>query len=149
MEKLQEEKKEAERISSAEKNAPGRKATITPKDVKGKGAQPEVTTPTKMPEVDPTDPNKNKVVPDCASLDLTTIRTMSQLLKYFVHADTLDDKDGQQVSVVIHDNQVDSHRSTEIVDFAQGLGAEYLVLRGCQKMEKFNKVQRYCEIKSA
>ena len=130
--KLEEEKKEAERVQSAEK--PAAKGKATPKDAK-KGGNVDLSTPTQFPEADPSDPNKHKVVPHCASLDLTTIRTMSQMLQYFSHADNFDD-----LSVVIHDNQIDSHKATESVDLAVGMGAEYLVLRGCHRVEKFNKV---------
>ena len=44
------------------------------------------------PEADPANPNKNKITPDCASIDLAHVLTMSELLKYFVHAQNLDEE---------------------------------------------------------
>ena len=86
------------------------------------------------------------MTPDCAHIDLAHVLTMSELLKYFVYAQNLDEE--QQFSLVINDNQVDSTEATEIVDLAIGLGAEYQLLRGCSRMEKFAKVERFCDVKS-
>ena len=71
---------------------------------------------------------------------------MSEMLKYFIHADNLEEE--HRFSLVINDCQIDSHQYTEIVDLAIGIGAQYLLLKGCQRIEKFNKVARFCEIKS-
>ena len=45
-----------------------------------------------FPEADPANPNKNKITPDCAHIDLAHVLTMSELLKYFVHAQNLDEE---------------------------------------------------------
>jgi hypothetical protein len=39
-----------------------------------------------FPEFDPSDPNKYKVTPDCASIEMSSVLTMSQMLQFFVHA---------------------------------------------------------------
>ena len=39
--------------------------------------------------------------------------------------------------------------STEIVDMAIGVGAQYILLKGCQKNEKIQKIYRFAQIKSA
>ena len=49
------------------------------------------------------------------------METMSEMLKYFLHADNLDEE--HQFALVINDSQVDSQEYTEIVDLAIGLGA--------------------------
>ena len=63
-----------------------------------------------------------------------------------MHAQNLDEE--HQFTLVVDDSQVDSHLSTEIVDMAIGLGAQYLNIKGCAKIEKFAKIARFCEIKS-
>lgn len=55
-----------------------------------------------FPELDPANPNKSKVTPDCAHIDLATVLTMSELLKYFIHSNNLDEE--QQFSIIINDN---------------------------------------------
>lgn len=39
-----------------------------------------------FPEFDASDPNKHKVTPDCVNLNMPRITTMSEMLKFFVHA---------------------------------------------------------------
>lgn len=68
------------------------------------------------------------------------------MLQYFVHAQNLDEE--HQFTLVIDDSQVDSHTYTEIVDLAIGIGAQYLNIKGCNKIEKFSKIARFCEIKA-
>ena len=99
-----------------------------------------------FPEFDPNEPNKYKVTPDCASIEMSSVLTMSQMLQYFVHAQNLDEEN--QFTIVIDDSQVDSYSYTEIVDLAVGLGAQYLNIKGCSKVEKFAKIARFCEIKA-
>ena len=71
---------------------------------------------------------------------------MSQMLQYFVHAQNLDEE--HQFTIVIDDSQIDTHNMTEIVDLAVGIGAQYLNVKGCAKIEKYAKIARFCEIKS-
>ena len=96
--KQEEEKLAAEQKAAAEKGADkGKKGGAgkekeTPKDAKGAakpGGTPGIFTPGEFPAFDPSDPNKHKVTPDCASIELSTITTMSELLSYFVHANNL------------------------------------------------------------
>ena len=72
--------------------------------------------------------------------------TMSEMLKFFVHANNLDEE--HQFTIIINDSQLDHPEYTEIVDLAFGMGAQYLLLKGCCKIEKFAKVARFCQIKS-
>ena len=90
------------------------------------------------PEFDAAEPNKSKVTPDCANIELSSVLTMSEMLKFFTHANNLDEE--HQFALIINDNQYDSPEYTEIVDLAFGLGAQYLLLKGCCKVEKFAKV---------
>ena len=46
---------------------------------------------------------------------------MSELLKYFILAQNLDEE--HQFGVIINDSQYDSTEATEIVDLAVGIGA--------------------------
>ena len=57
--------------------------------------------------------------------------------------------DENQFQMIIDDCQIDSYKYTEIVDLSIGIGSEYLLLKGCSKQEKFSKITRFCEIKSA
>ena len=100
-----------------------------------------------FPVQDANDPNKNKVTPDCAHVQMNSIQTMSQLLKYFVHATNLEED--LRFTIVIDDCQMDSYLFTEIVDLGIGVGAQYVLLKGCQKNEKIAKIQRFAHIKSA
>ena len=68
------------------------------------------------------------------------------MLQYFVLAQNLDEE--HQFTLVIDDSQIDHHCFTEIVDLAVGIGAQYLNLKGCNKIEKFAKIARFCEIKA-
>lgn len=54
-----------------------------------------------FPAADPNDPNKNKVTPDCAHIQMSGIQTMSEMLNYFVHAANLDED--QQFTLVVDD----------------------------------------------
>ena len=70
------------------------KAASTPGDKKKtpKGEQAgEETGAQDFPAADPNDPNKNKVTPDCAHIQMCGIQTMSQLWNYFVHAANLEE----------------------------------------------------------
>jgi len=115
-----------------------------------KGAPKPAVTPDlsagELPEADSTQPNKLKTTPDCASVELGQLQSMSEMLQYFVHADNLEEE--RRFSMVINDCQVDSPHYTGIVDLAVGLGCQYLVLKGCSKIEKVCKIARFCEIKS-
>ena len=71
--------------------------------------------------------------------------TMSQVKDHFVHASNLDEE--IQFSLALQDCQYDTHESTEIVDLAVGLNAQYLVLKGCTKNEKLAKIQRFLYVK--
>ena len=73
---------------------------------------------------------------------------MSHVLKYFVHADSLQEEE-QQFSLIIDDCQVDSHEATHMVDLAVGMGAEYLNVKGVARLEKISKLIRFCEINSS
>ena len=99
-----------------------------------------------FPEFDPQNPNKNRCTPDCAHIQLSTIDTMSSLLNHFVYANNLEEE--QQFSIVIDDCQVDSFQSTEIIDLGIGIGAHYVLIKGCQKNEKLYKINRFVQIKS-
>lgn len=44
------------------------------------------------PEFDAAEPNKNKVTPDCANIELSSVLTMSEMLKFFTHANNLDEE---------------------------------------------------------
>lgn len=68
------------------------------------------------------------------------------MLNYFLHAENLEED--QKFQVVIEDSQYDSHNYTEIVDLSFGMGAQYLMLKGCIKNEKLAKITRFCQIKS-
>ena len=101
-----------------------KKKPVTP--VKGGKKAPEAPTPNNtnkmdFPEFDPKEPNKNKITPDCVNLNMPRITTMSEMLKFFVHAHSLEDE--QQFSLIISDSQIDSPLATEIVDLAIGIGA--------------------------
>jgi len=75
-----------------EKKSPtpaGKKSPAAPVGGAGGSETPGGSQP--FPEADPGEPNKNKVTPDCASIDVTQVLTMSQLLQYFVHAQNLDE----------------------------------------------------------
>ena len=71
---------------------------------------------------------------------------MSQLLNYFVHSRNIDEEN--QFRIVIEDCTYDSHIATDIVDLSEGLGAEYLMVKGCQRADKLQKIARFCQIKS-
>ena len=58
----------------------------TPKQAAGKETPSKMDTTGEFPAFDPTAPNKNKVTPDCASIEMSGVVTMSELLKYFVLA---------------------------------------------------------------
>lgn len=115
-----------------------KKKVPTPADKKKtpKGAETEASAED-FPAADPNDPNKNKVTPDCAHLQMSGIQTMSQMLNYFVHAANLDES--QQFSLVIDDCTVDTFLSTEIIDMAIGVGAQYVLLKGCQRRRRSRK----------
>ena len=75
----------------------GGKGTPSDKDKGGKKTTPggtliEDPSATEFPESDPANPNKNKITPDCAHIDLGHVLTMSELLKYFVYAQNLDEE---------------------------------------------------------
>ena len=127
----------------------------TPTDAKNKGSAaqiapqkstPEMPSSDSLPAFDPQNPNKHKLTPDCATVETSGIATMSELIQYFVHADTLDEE--RKFSLILNDNQIDSPLTADIVDLAIGIGAQYLSLSGCLKPEKFSKLSRFCEIKS-
>ena len=107
---------------------------------------PDMGTSDSLPAFDAANPNKYKVTPDCATIESSGINTMSELVKYFVHADSQDEE--RKFSLILNDSQIDSPNTSDIVDLAIGIGAQYLVLSGCLKPEKFSKVSRFCEIKS-
>lgn len=69
------------------------KAASTPGDKKKtpKGEQAGEDATQDFPASDPGDPNKNKVTPDCAHIQMSGIQTMSQMLNYFVHAANLEE----------------------------------------------------------
>ncbi len=68
---------------------------------------------------------------------------MSELLNYFrvLHQYPEDRK----FSFIIDDNKLDGTQ-TSIVDFAFGVGCEFLNIKGFFKTEKLAKVIRYAEI---
>ena len=140
-------KKENERQSSAspEKGAKGAKAPVPDKKGKGNSGM-EVSTPQQFPDFDPSNPNKNKATPHCVQIDVNGTKTMSEILEYFLHADSLGSD--KKVSLILNDSQIDSHRATEIVDLSIGMGASHLLLSGCRGNEKFAKIQRFLKIQS-
>ena len=136
---------EAEAQATSGKNS--KKPTPNAKDLAKKVATtPDLGTPGQFPDYDAGDPNRNKLTPDCANIELSTVNTLSEMLQYFIHADNLEEE--RKFSIVINDSQIDSPNNTEIVDLGVGIGAEYVLLKGCAKTEKFDKVVRFCEIKS-
>jgi len=98
--KLEAERKEAE---AAAASAMGKK--VTPKDkaaaLRASGT-PDMTTPGEFPAFDPAEPNKNKVTPDCVSLELSNVQTMSEMLQYFIHANNLEEE--HQFTIAINDS---------------------------------------------
>lgn len=143
---------EADKLRSEDNSTPAKETPSkqgkkpASKGDKNKSTPETADGPNQFPTFDPNEPNKHKVTPDCAHIDLSQMETMSEMLKYFLHADNLDEE--HQFALVINDCQVDSQAYTEIVDLAIGLGAKYLNLKGCSKVEKYAKVERFCEIKS-
>lgn len=100
-----------------------------------------------MPSFDPEDPDKCKVTPDVAVINMSTVGTISQLVTTFLMPKSLDEE--MQFRLVVQDTEHDRYDSVNIVDLAEGLGAEYLMLKGCTKVGKISKVMRFCEMKSA
>ena len=136
-----EKKKEEDRKTPTSKEQKGRK---TPN--KAEAPTPNNDNKMEFPEFDKEEPNKHKVTPDCVNLNMPRITTMSEMLQFFILAQNLEED--QQFSLIIADSQNDSPQYTEIVDLAVGIGAQYLHLSGCNRIEKFAKVERFCEIKS-
>lgn len=133
----------------APKDAKGKKTPTPAKDnKKTPGASSNLDTPLnqEFPAFDPENPNKNKVTPDCAAITMSQIQTMSQLLNYFVHSRNIDEE--YQFRLTIEDCCFDSYLATDIVDLAEGLGAEYLLIKGCQRADKLQKIARFAQLKS-
>lgn len=63
-------------------------------------------------------------------------------MSYFVHARNIDEE--YQFRVSIDDTCIDSPNNTEIVDLAEGIGADYLLVKGCNRVDKIAKIQRFC-----
>lgn len=128
----------------ADPKADPKKKVSTPADKK---KTPEDAGAQDFPAADPNDPNKNKVTPDCAHIQMSGIQTMSEMLNYFVHAANVEED--QQFTLIIDDCQVDTYAFTDIIDMAIGVGAQYILLKGCQKNEKIQKIYRFAQIRSA
>ena len=80
----------------ADKSKTSKKGTPTPPE-KGKktpaaGGATEDPLSQEFPEADPENPNKHKVTPDCACLEMSQILNMTQLKEHFVHASNLDEE---------------------------------------------------------
>lgn len=50
--------------------------------------------------------------------------------------------------MTIEDCTFDSYLATDIVDLAEGLGAEYLLIKGCTRPDKLQKIARFAQLKS-
>ena len=68
------------------------------------------------------------------------------MLNCFLYAKSVDEE--YQFRLSIEDTARDSHLAVDIVDMAEGIGAEYLQLKGCTRTDKLAKVMRFCAIKS-
>lgn len=117
-------------------------------DAKGR-ITPNLSTPDgePMPEFDPEDPTKYKVTPDIAVINMTNLGSISQLITMFLVPKSLEED--MQYRLTIQDTEQDRFDSVNIVDLAEGLGAEYIHLKGCSKIGKIAKIMRFCEMKSA
>ena len=91
-----------------------------------------------MPDDDPSDPNANKITPGCVRIDMTKFQSMGEIVPYLEHVDRM--KDGFKFTLAIDDCVNDAAESSEIVDFAEGNGVEYIVLKGCNRDDKFGKI---------
>ena len=122
------------------------KSGTNPRDAR---KTPNLATPDleEIPDFDPEDPYKFKCTPDVAVVNTATMPTVSQLVQTFLFPKGLEEE--HVFKLCIQDTEHDRYDTVGIVDLAEGLGAEFLILKGCTKIGKISKVMRFCEMKSA